>query len=150
MRRRLTTLCKTASLLSVRRGMPPGSTAPATPAPAPPAPVPPTPAPAPPAPEPPAPASPDFVGSPAPAPPTPPVPAAPVSRVRAPLGREVAVPPGTPAPAVTPAPPAPAAPASPAPVTPLRRRGRQTSHSRSCCRDSLGEAPSEPPDEVGF
>ncbi|CAI7838742.1 unnamed protein product [Closterium sp. NIES-53] len=168
-------LCKTAGLLSVRRRsrhrgtkygrgriVPRGSTAPAPLAPAPPAPVPPTPAPpapvppapappapvpstpappapAPPAPEPPALVAPGSVGSPALAPPTLPVPAAPVPLVRAPLGLAAAVPL---------VPPALAAPAPPALVAPLRRRARRTSHSRSCCGDSLGEAPAGRPDKA--
>ncbi|CAI7877144.1 unnamed protein product, partial [Closterium sp. NIES-54] len=128
---------------AARTRVPLGSTALAPPGPVPPAPVPPTPAPpalAPPAPEPPAPAALDSVGTSAPAPPTPLVPAA--------LVLEVVEPPGTPAPTVTLTPPPPAAPAPPTPVAPLRRRARQTSHSRNCCRDSLGEAPAEPPDKA--
>ncbi|CAI7920936.1 unnamed protein product, partial [Closterium sp. NIES-54] len=115
----------------------PGSTAPAPAAPAPPAPMPPTlapaapaplapgpPTPATPAPAPTAPAAPGSVGSPAPAHPTPPVSTAPVG---------------------TAAPPAPVSPAPLAPRAPLRRCGRRTSHSRSCCEDSRSEAPAGPP-----
>ncbi|CAI7905712.1 unnamed protein product [Closterium sp. NIES-54] len=98
---------------------------------------------------PPAPTAPGST-APAPASPAPPAPGPPTPATPAPAPPEPAAPDSvvSPAPGVTVAPPAPASPGSPAPGGPLRRCGRRTSHSRSCCEDSRGEAPAGPPDEA--